>query len=93
MSEQESKGGAQHEIRISQRAEITVSDVKGVLSFDEEEIVLDTGLGRLTVEGEGLRVTVLSLESGEVSAVGVVNGVFYQNDTAGRRAGFLRRKG
>ena len=86
---------AEKEQRISIRARsaVEITEVTGVVSFDEEEIVLETGTGKLSVEGEGLRITVLSLETGVVSAVGKINAVAYLNEGTGKRSGLFGRKG
>lgn len=95
MSENRIGNGAESEqkIVVAGRGGVEITDVSGVLSFDEEEIVLETGTGRVSVEGEGLRITVLSLETGVVSAVGKINGILWLNESRERRAGFFGRKG
>ena len=95
MSENRIGNGAESEqkIVVEGRARAEITEVTGVLSFDEEEIVLETGTGRISVEGEGLRITVLSLETGVVSAVGKINGILWLNESRERRAGFFGRKG
>ena len=75
------------------RDTVAVTEVTGVVSFDEEEIVLETGTGKLSVEGEGLRITVLSLENGVVSAVGKINAIAYLNEATGKRSVLFGRKG
>lgn len=94
MSENEMKNSAAKEQRIlvSSRAGVEITDVSGVVSFDEEGIILETGTGRLSVEGEGLRITVLSLETGVVSAVGKINGLVFLNEQREKRSGFFGRK-
>ena len=45
-----------HNIIVEDRKKMTLTGVKDVLSFDEETVVLDTSLGRLTVKGSGLHI-------------------------------------
>lgn len=80
-------------IVVTGRSSVEITNVRGVVSFDEEEIVLETGTGKLTVEGEELRITVLSLENGVVSALGKINGIVWLNENRERRSGFFGRKG
>ena len=80
-------------IRIVARSSVEITEVNEVVSFDEEEIVLKTGAGRLAVEGEGLKITVLSLENGVVSAVGKINALTYLNDATEKRPGLFGRRG
>ena len=92
MSDAITVGGGNHRIVVTGRSSVEITDVTEVVSFDEEEIVLVTGTGKLSVEGEGLRVTVLSVENGTVSAVGKINGIVYLNENRERRSGVFGRK-
>ena len=91
----ENGNGSERErkIVVTDRKIIEITDVTGVLSFDEEEIVLETGAGKLSVDGEGLRITVLSLDSGRVSAVGKINGIVYLGEKQEKRGGVFGRRG
>ena len=82
-----------HKIVCSARSEIEITEVTGVVAFDEEEIVLETGAGKMRVEGEGLRITVLSLETGVISAVGRIDGIAYLNESKEKRSRLFARRG
>ena len=92
MSDAITVGGGNHRIVVTGRSSVEITDVTEVVSFDEEEIVLVTGTGKLSVEGEGLRIKVLSVENGTVSAVGKINGIVYLNENRERRSGVFGRK-
>ena len=92
MSDAITVGGGNHRIVVTGRSSVEITDVTEVVSFDEEEIVLVTGTGKLSVDGEGLRITVLSVENGTVSAVGKINGIVYLNENRERRSGVFGRK-
>ena len=85
--------GKGQKILVTGRSSIEISDVTEVVSFDEEEIVLETKTGKLSIEGEGLKITVLSLETGGVSAVGKINGIVYLNERSEKRSGLFGRRG
>ena len=53
----EEKVYTEQSIIIENRKKLNISGVKDVLSFDDETLLLDTALGRLTVKGEGLQIT------------------------------------
>lgn len=93
INESVNRAAKEHKIVASDRKTVEITDVTGVLSFDEEEIVLETGAGMLSVEGEGLRITVLSLDNGQVSAVGKINGIVYHGEKQEKRGGFFGRRG
>ena len=92
MSDAVTEAAGNRRIVVSDRSSIEITDVTEVVSFDEEEIVLVTGAGKLSIDGEGLRITVLSVENGTVSAVGKINGIVYLNENREKRSGIFGRK-
>ena len=90
------KGGRQqsvrkpHNITMEDRRQLAISGVEEVESFDEREIVMRTSLGTLTVSGEDLSVSRLSVETGDVDIQGRILGLEYEEETGGRR-GLLGR--
>ena len=56
---------------------VVATGVSEVMSFDEQQVVMDTDHGVLTVEGNGLHVEKLSLDIGEVAIAGTVNALYY----------------
>lgn len=69
------------QIIITDKSRIEISGVGAILEFDEHFLRLDTSLGTLVVEGEGLRIEDMSRESGSV----LVLGEFSQLSFAGQR--------
>lgn len=66
-----------HSLSLDERHHLTVTGVSEVLSFDETEVIMDTTLGLLTVEGEQLHVEKLSLDVGELTLEGTVDSLQY----------------
>ena len=66
-----------HRIWIAGRENGAVSGVRDVLSFDENEIVMDTDMGMLTIRGKGLHISKLNLEKGEAELEGQVDSLVY----------------
>lgn len=56
-----------------------VTGVLDVLSFDLNEILLETEMGMLMVKGTDLHVNRLSVEKGEVDLSGNIDSVAYSN--------------
>ena len=79
-----------HHLTLEDRKILTLSGVEDVASFDESEIVLRTSLGELVIEGEGLSVSRLSVESGDVHVAGYITALQYTEST-GERRGLLSR--
>lgn len=59
-----------HNIIVENGTKMTLTGVNDVLSFDDETIILDTALGRLTIKGENLHITNFDTNSGDLSADG-----------------------
>ena len=77
-------------IILENREKLSVSGVLDILTFDEEEITLDTHLGILTVKGSDLKVEKLSLDTGEIVAKGNFDNFSYQRDASPKREGFFK---
>ncbi len=82
--------GAPNNIVIEGREKISVSGVTEVESFNEQEVIMGTSLGRLTVHGDGLTMEKLSVDSGDVLILGSVDSLEYE-DTAREKGGFFSR--
>ena len=67
-------------IIVENRKKITLTGVKDVLSFDEETVVLDTSLGKLTIKGAGLHIANFDTKSGDLSAEGRLYALAYTSD-------------
>ncbi len=66
-----------HKVVVVGRKSGTVSGISDVLSFDENEIILDTEMGLLTIKGKDLHISRLSLELGEADLEGKVDSMVY----------------
>lgn len=64
-------------IVIEDRARMTVTGVEQVENFNENTITLTTINGGMTIKGEGLNISKLNLDDGNVKIDGKVNGVAY----------------
>lgn len=73
-----------HSLILEERRRMQVSGVSEVLRFDEEQMVMETSLGQLTIEGEGLHVEKLSLDVGELTLEGSVLSLCYSREGKSR---------
>ncbi len=78
-----------HSLMMSDRKVIKITSVSEVLSFDETTVSMSVGESVLTVSGNGLSVSSLSLENGEVTICGIIDAVVYL-DGAKRKKGLGR---
>ncbi len=73
-----------HNVTLEDCRRVVATGVGEVMSFDEQQVVMDTDHGVLTVEGSGLHVEKLSLDIGEVAIVGTVSALYYTRQKQGR---------
>ena len=62
---------------IEDRNHISISGVDQVDSFNDNTIILSTIKGGLSIKGEGLNVSKLNLDDGNVKITGLINSVTY----------------
>ena len=66
-----------HKVYIHNRRGMKLSGVNEVVSFDAQEVLLETEQGMLMVKGMDLHVNRLNLEKGEVDLSGNIDSVAY----------------
>ena len=81
-----------HRIEMLDCARLTLTGVKEVKGFDEENVSLSTTCGAMTVEGEGLHITLLDLEHGNVTVEGHLSALYYTKERVGGGGLFGRWK-
>lgn len=64
---------------LENRGKLSISGVLDVLSFDDQVIMVETELGLLTIKGEKLRITKLSIDTSEVIVEGTISYLAYSN--------------
>lgn len=80
------------QIIVENRSKVRITGVTDVVNFDEFEVCMDTQQGELTVEGEGLHISLLSLETGDIHIDGTVSGIRYEDAGGGKKkSGLFRR--
>ena len=90
ISEEKKTGFLPHNCILEDRRTLSVSGVNDVDSFDEQTIVASTDLGELTIRGEKLHITRLSLEIGELQVEGNIAALSY-TDIAPKSTGFFSK--
>ncbi len=77
-----------HKLSLDCRKALTMTGVTEVVSFDENAVVLKTGMGQLTVHGSQLQLKNLSLDGGQVAVDGQICALIYEEP---RKNGSWRR--
>lgn len=75
----EQKPSLPHKLTLNERENLTMTGVTEVIRFDEESVVLRTGLGTLMVHGSGLHLKTLSLDGGQVAVDGTIQALIYES--------------
>lgn len=68
-----------HKVTLSNRGAGTITGVNAVISFDPNEVLLETEQGVLLIKGNDLNVTKLTLDKGEVDVDGRVDSFTYSD--------------
>ena len=84
MNNEEKKSMGAHNLILEERGSLTVTGVEDIDSFDDQTVVIYTGLGELTV---GQRI---DLQAGELELQGQVDALTYADQPA-VRGGFFAR--
>ncbi len=79
-----------HCIHIDNRQLMSVTGVREVISFNEQEVQLMTDAGELRIDGNELHVTKLNLEDGQVTLEGEVIALEYAEEQEERGGLFSR---
>ena len=79
-------------IVLENRKKLSISGVNDVLSFDDQVVIVDTELGLLTVKGENIKITKLSLDTAEVIIEGEISNLSYSQNNQEKNSGTLLSK-
>lgn len=85
MDEKQDVTQKSHKLSMNNRRTALLTGINDVLSFDPNEVLLDTVQGTLMIRGEDLHVSRLSIEKGEVDLDGKINSFSYTESN-----GFVR---
>ena len=69
-----------HGISMAERKNIVVTGVKKIESFDNEEFLMDTTLGFLSIKGSELEIVKLDTYQGNVSIKGKIDSLMYMDN-------------
>ncbi len=62
---------------IEDRKNVSVSGVRSIIGFGEDYVTLETDLGRLVIEGEGMKIDSLEKGEGTVNITGLISTAYY----------------
>jgi sporulation protein YabP len=79
-------------LSLENRKRLVLNGVIEVISFNEEQIILNTNLGTLNIKGNGLKMNKLDVQNGDVIIIGTVNSCVYTNSEVKREKQSLLSK-
>lgn len=68
----------EHSLTMDDRQRLQLTGINNVIAFDEEEIVLETARGYLSINGADMHITMLNLDHGQVAIQGNINSLGYK---------------
>ena len=75
----------EHDVIMRGRRILDITGVKLVESFDNEEFLLETSMGFLSIRGQNLQMKNLDVDKGIVSIKGKVYDIVYLDDHHGEK--------
>ena len=69
-----------HNLSINERKNILMSGIKKIISFDNEEFLMESTMGMILLKGNALEIVKLDTHDGNVSIKGKVNQITYLED-------------
>ena len=78
-------------IMLKNRKFLKMDGVSEVLSFDDDFVAVMTALGKVEIEGKGLKIIQMSAESGDFTLEGRVDGLYYSVAPGEKKGLFSRR--
>ena len=81
-----------HNITILDRKNLTITGIKKIDNFNNEEFLLSTTMGYLVVTGKDLELIKLDTEKGHISIRGLINSFNYKESIKNKKEESLLTK-
>jgi len=80
-----------HTVHLDDRKRALLTGVTDVASFNEQEVIVLTQEGDISLVGDGLHISHLNLEDGKLTVEGKIAGIEYGDSPSQKRGGILSR--
>ena len=81
-----------HNVCIFDCARAELSGISEVESFHENEILLASSYGEISIEGECLKIDSFSVETGKICVIGKITGLLYYEKRSTAKTGIFSRR-
>ena len=71
-------------VSVFNRERFNMCGVVNIEAFDEEYVLLAVDKGRVGIEGDGLKITSLTKEYGEITVIGNIKCIMFYSENEGR---------
>lgn len=79
-----------HNVIMENRRSLTITGVMDIDSFDEQQVIVFTEQGELTIKGVNLHINKIDVDSGDLLMEGEVDSISYSENQP-QKGGFLAR--
>lgn len=80
-----------HGFTLTNRSHAEITGVTDVDCFNEQVVILATGMGTMTISGSGLNISHLNQEEGRLIIDGEFDAIEYSGKTRNQKGGFFSR--
>lgn len=80
-----------HNIYIKNRNNINITGITKIISFDDEEFIIDTVYGQIEIIGSDLEIIKLDTIEGNITIKGLINSLKYLDNITNKENGMLSR--
>ncbi len=80
-----------HIVHIDNRQRIDISGVTRVITFNEDNVVLNTIMGTIEMKGKGMKVNKLNVDTGDMLIEGEITSLVYSSKEKGKKGSTLKK--
>lgn len=80
-----------HELKLINRDSLALSGIKKVINFDNEEFILNSVMGNISVKGNNLELVLLDTDKGDIRIKGKVNSIIYNDSKNEKKESFMTK--
>ncbi len=81
-----------HELKVTDRREIFLTGIKKIISFDNEEFLMESSMGMILLKGHSLEILKLDTHDGNVKIKGKIDSFSYiDGDSKHNNEGFFTK--
>lgn len=84
------EGNKNQNLIITSREMLSCDAVRDVEEFSEDFVIINTEYGKLSIEGENLRIKDLNEKEGKILVTGKISGLLFRDES--EKSSFFRRK-